>query len=219
VVRSPLHTERPQLRLVPGGAESVPRAPTDDELIDAFERGDADVPDLLYERLEDAVAATLIKVLGRRDQEYDDLVQTTFEQLLLTLARRSFARSCSLKSWAISIATHVALNAIRKRRSERRHIEQRQEQESQRLEVASRAINPERATELAALREELGRISPITAQVVVLHEVMGCGLAEVAALMGLSPAAAQSRLVRGRAELRERLEAQESRSHDEPRRK
>lgn len=211
MARSPITTERPQLRLVPGGSESTPRPPTDDELLDAFERGDADIPDLLYERLGDTVAATLIKVLGRRDHEYDDLVQTTFEQILLTLARRSFARSCSLKSWGISIATNVALSAIRRRRSERRHFEQGYEQASQRWEVASRAINPERAAELAALREELGHISPTTAQVVVLHEVMGCGLAEVAALTGLSTAAAQSRLVRGRAELRERLDAHDAR--------
>jgi RNA polymerase sigma-70 factor (ECF subfamily) len=205
VARSQIKPEQPRLRVVVGGSEAAPLPPSDDELIDAFERGDRDVAELLYDRLSGAVDATLIKVFGKRDQDHDDLVQAAFEQVLVTLARRRFARACSLKSWAISITTNVALNALRKRRSERRHVDQ--EQDSEQLLVTSKSVDPERGAQLAALREELGRISPTTAQVVLLHEVMGCGLAEVAALTGLSLAAAQSRLVRGRDELRRRLEA------------
>lgn len=191
--------------MVLGGSQPTPLPPSDDELIDAFERGDRDVAELLYDRLGTAVDLTLVKVLGKRDQDHDDLVQAAFEQILVTLARGRFARACSLKSWAVSITTHVALNAIRRRRSERRHVSQ--DQDAQQLQVTCKAIDPERAAQLGALREELGRISPATAQVVILHEVMGYGLAEIAALTGLSVSAAQSRLVRGREELRRRLEA------------
>ena len=204
MVRSPLQTQRPLLRVVAGGSERVARPLTDDELVDAVERGDADVPEALYSRLSGPVEATLFKVFGKRDRDHDDLVQAAFEQILLSLARRRFARACSLKSWAMSITTNVALNALRKRCTERRHVAT--QQESQEFEVASCAPDPERAAQLSALRDELAELSPITAQVLLLHEVMGCGLAEVAALTGLSPSAAQSRLVRGRLELKRRLE-------------
>src|SRR5260221_10969186 len=204
VVQSPTKPARPQLRVVEGGAQNVAQPPlSDDELIDAFERGDEQIAELLYDHLAGVVDASLIKVLGKRDHDHDDLVQAAFEQILVTLARRRFARACSLKSWAISITTNIALNTIRKRRSERRHVDQ--EQDSDQLELAARIIDPERAAQLATLREELGRLSPATAQVVLLYEVMGCGLAEIAVLTGLSLPAAQSRLVRGRAELRRRL--------------
>lgn len=207
-MQSPTRSTRPQLRVVEGDSQDgAPRPLNDDELIDAFERGDEDIAELLYDRLAGVVDASLIKVLGKRDHDHDDLVQQAFEQILLTLARRRFARACSLKSWAISITTNLALNAIRKRRSERRYVDG--EQEPQHLNVASSAADPERSAQLGALREELGRMSLLTAQVLILHEVMGCGLAEIAALTDLSVAAAQSRLVRGRSELRGRLEARD----------
>ncbi len=206
---SPTKTVLPRLRVLEGGSQNPAPPLSDDELIEAFERGDGEIAELLYDRMAGAVDVTLIKVLGRRDQDHDDLVQAAFEQILLTLASRRFARACSLKSWAVAITTNVALHAIRQRRSERRYVDR--EQDPQELRVVSPAIDPERAAHLGALRDELARISPVTAQVVLLHEVMGCGLAEVAVLTGLSVAAAQSRLVRGRDELRRRLELSERR--------
>jgi RNA polymerase sigma-70 factor (ECF subfamily) len=207
-VRSPALKSQPHLRVVAGGADS--RAPTysDAELIDAFEQGDLEMSGHLYDRLERVVHGTLIKVLGERGQDHDDLVQTAFEQILLTLARKKFARACSLASWAVSVTTHVALNAIRKRQAERRNLKDDPEALEATEVAADRRVGAERSAMMLALRTELAKMPPVTADVVVLHEVMGHDLAEVATLTGLSVAAAQSRLVRGRAELRRRLESQ-----------
>jgi RNA polymerase sigma-70 factor (ECF subfamily) len=189
-----------------GTAAQVP-SPTDDEIIEAVEKGDAEVAEALYDRLGSVVGSTLVRVLGKRDAEHDDLVQMAFEQIFVSLARRRYGRVCSLRSWAISITTNVALNALRKRRTERRYIDN--QLDSRQLEVAGRVADPERAAQVVALREELAGLSPGTAEVVVLFEVMGCDLAEVAAATGLSVSAAQSRLVRGRSELRSRLNARQ----------
>jgi RNA polymerase sigma-70 factor (ECF subfamily) len=194
--------ERPQLRVV---AKDEASPPLDDvELIDAFERGDLRTSERLYDRLAHVVHATLVKVLGRRCQEHDDLVQCSFEQILITLSRKKFARACSLSSWAVAVTTHVALNAIRAQQRERRNFERGVEAPD-----VSRPSQPapDQSSMMRALRTELGRLPETTANVVVLHEVMGHDLAEIAVLTGLSVAAAQSRLVRGRAELRRRLES------------
>ncbi len=203
MLRSPAKSEHPHLRVIQGAADSPPQRLGDDELIDAVQRGDRRTAELLYDHLGDAVNATLVRIVGRRDQDHDDLVQASFEQILLTLVHRRFARACSLTSWAVSIATKVGLSALRKRQRERRHIDY--EQESQQIEIASRHSGPDGSVQLSALRHALAQLSETTAQVVLLHEVMGCDLREIAALTGLSAAAAQSRLVRGRAELRARL--------------
>jgi RNA polymerase sigma-70 factor (ECF subfamily) len=208
VARSLIKTERPpHLRVVSGGAVAEPPLLGDDELIDAVERGDAEIAEALYDRLGGIVSATLLRVLGKRDVDHEDLVQMAFEQIFVSLARRRFGRACSLKSWAVSITTNIALNALRKRRTERRYVDNGLD--SRQLEVAGRVGDAERATQVVALREELANLAPSTAEVVVLFEVMGCDLAEVAAATGLSVAAAQSRLVRGRAELRSRLSARQ----------
>jgi RNA polymerase sigma-70 factor (ECF subfamily) len=154
------------------------------------------------------VEATVYRVLGRREQDHDDLVQTVFEQVLITLRRKRFARACSLRAWAASIACNVALNTLRARGTDRKYFERDQE-----LDVRLRSVagndDPERcaalASQLRVLRAELAALSPEQAQTLLLHEAFGYELAEIAVLTGVSVAAAQSRLVRGRKELRSRL--------------
>jgi RNA polymerase sigma-70 factor (ECF subfamily) len=53
-------------------------------------------------------------------------------------------------------------------------------------------------------------MDPAKAQTVLLHEGMGYELSEIAVLTGVSIAAAQSRLVRGRKELQAKLTSAET---------
>ena len=59
--------------------------------------------------------------------------------------------------------------------------------------------------DLERVRTMLARMKPERAETVFLHDVLGHDLAEIALLTRVSVAAAQSRLVRGRRELRHRL--------------
>ena len=52
------------------------------------------------------------------------------------------------------------------------------------------------------------------AEVLLLHEVNGLGLSDIARVLGISVAAAQSRLSRGRRELGERLSLEAGRFHE-----
>jgi RNA polymerase sigma-70 factor (ECF subfamily) len=191
-----------------GDRSKSSRNVTDADIIDAFRRGDRRAAGLVYDQLVGVVDSTLYRIVGRRESDHDDLVQSAFEQIIVTLSRQSFAGGCSLTGWAASIACHVGLNAIRSRVRARRvfsrdasaaeHYEQRAAPDDVEATVMARR-------EVERLREALGAMDSDRATTVLVHDVVGLSLAETARLTGVSVAAAQSRLVRGRRELKERL--------------
>ncbi|HVU03562.1 MAG TPA: RNA polymerase sigma factor [Polyangiaceae bacterium] len=200
-----LNRKRPPLRVVPEGRnEYIPAS--DAEIIEAFARGDRRATELVYDRLFAAVDSTLYRVVGRRESDHDDLVQSAFEQIVITLSRRSFAGGCTLHGWAAAIACHVGLNAIRSRRRARRIFDPDAEVEAH-PEGAHRDVEAQVAArrELERMRAHLAEMDPDRAETVLVHDVFGASLAETAKLMGVSMTAAQSRLVRGRRDLRERM--------------
>ena len=198
---------RSRLRVVSRQPGPPASAPTDEQLIEAVERGDDRVSAEIYDRLLPVVDHTLYRVFGRRETDHDDLVQAAFEQIVITLSRQSYARACSLRTWASTVASHVGLNALRARRRERRVVDRSQEVDG---ELAAARSDVEREAgaraELAMVRAQLAKMSPKRAHTVFLHDVLGHDLAEISLMTGVSVAAAQSRLARGRRELSRRLE-------------
>lgn len=194
------------LRLVrsseaPASGPVPAKGPSDEELIEAVQRHDERVAGLLYDKLVDTVDRTLWRIFGRREHDHEDLVQSTFEQIILTLSKNKFAGACSLSTWASTVASHVGLNALRSRRRERNVID-RGVKDADRAQRADADVQPD----LEKLRDALVRIDPVKAETVVLHDILGHELAEIAVLMNTTVAAAQSRLVRGRRELAEQIE-------------
>lgn len=172
-----------------------------------MQRGDHQVASVIYERLVSVVDHTLYRVFGRREVDHDDLVQAAFEQIVVTLSRRSYARACSLRTWASSIASHVGFNALRSRRRERRVLDREAgiEAEPVRAGIDVEGEASARA-ELERLRVQLSEMKSTHAEAVFLHDVLGHELAEIALMTQVSVSAAQSRLVRGRRELFRRLD-------------
>jgi RNA polymerase sigma-70 factor, ECF subfamily len=207
---APLHAVR-------GG--SAARTLSDEQLIEAIERGETHLAGEIYDYLVPVVDHTLYRVLGRREGDHDDLIQIAFEQIITTLSKQSFARACSLKTWASTITSHIGLNALRSRRRERAVVDHQVDYDAQ---VPRSNVDPERESgarsELERIRAELADMKPAYGQAVLLHDVLGHDLAEIAAMTGVSVAAAQSRLVRGRKDLLRRLDRKTSaRSKGSPR--
>jgi RNA polymerase sigma-70 factor (ECF subfamily) len=178
-----------RLRVVSVKDAAGVREPSDEELVDAVQRGDHRVAAVLYERLVNVVDHTIYRVFGRREPDHEDLIQAVFEQIIMTLSRKSYARACSLKTWASTIASHVAFNALRSRRRERGVLDRHAVLDAQLVR------SPVDTEGEASTRAELARIRAT--------------LSEIALLTQVSVAAAQSRLVRGRRELFRRLDREQ----------
>lgn len=205
-------SSRPWLRPVSGSSGKDDAALSDALLIEAVIAGDDRVAAQLYARLSGVIDRTLCRVFGRREEDHDDLVQMAFEQVVLTLARGSYARHCSLKTWAARIASNIGLNALRSRRRERKVLDRTiaaPEEGTQSLDLDRQTTA---RTMLNRVMAELAEMNPRRAQALFLHDVEGYDLEEIARLTDVSVTAAQSRLVRGRKELMKRLDSMEKRA-------
>jgi RNA polymerase sigma-70 factor, ECF subfamily len=202
----------PRLRVVQGGSnaapDELPASTSDEALVAAIRDGDAQKSAILYDRLIRIVDVALVRILGRREQDHDDLVQSVFEQVILALHKNPSTAVSALGGFAAAISCNVGLNALRSRVRERRVVDRGRDAEVEGRRVGA-PLDAEREagarSELARVCEALSAMNRDRATAVLLFDVFGHDLTEVASLTGITVAAAQSRLVRGRKELHERL--------------
>jgi RNA polymerase sigma-70 factor (ECF subfamily) len=177
---------------------------SDPELCGALREGEAWAAEVVYERVAGVVDGVLFRLLGPGDVERDDLSQQALERIISTIVLGQFSQGCSLRSWATLIAQHVAVDSIRARSRERTLFDRSLGPGAIEL-VAEDRRTPELAAELRGrvdrLMTALSTLNRARAEAFVLHDILGHDLAEIASLTGVSVAAAQSRLVRGRREL------------------
>jgi len=172
-------------------------------LIDALRRGDARVAGELYDHLRPSIDHALRRVLHNRYRDFDDLVQQTFERILRALAEDRYEGRSSLRTWASAIAAHVALDALRSGSREARRFVPLEE-------LPPHAVRPradvgvEAQIELRRVQGILSRMKPDLAETLVLYEVLGHPVEEIAGLRGASVSATQARLHRARLELKRR---------------
>jgi RNA polymerase sigma-70 factor (ECF subfamily) len=196
-------------------SRDLSRELSDDELCRRLRAGDAAVAEIVYERVVHAVDAVLFRLLGPFDHEREDLAQQAMERIIGTIVSGRYMHGCSLRSWATLITQHLAIDTMRSRTRDRkvfdRHVG------TQTVELVPdghRSTEQIVETHLRAHRlvSVLSSITPTHAEAVVLHDLLGRDLAEIARLTGVSVAAAQSRLVRGRRKALRLLAAAERRA-------
>lgn len=209
---TPLPQEpRPPLRLVRGSvAAEAPaaRAPMpsldDTELLRAMNAGDVGAATAFHDRIRPQIDRTLYRLLGRRDTDHDDLAQLALIELVYTIER--FRGDCSLDSWVSTITAHVAYKQIRRRKTERR-IFSGAEPESMPASVRGHGGQVVARDLMVRVMRQLDDMDEAKSWTYLLHDVAGYDLKEIAQITGVSVAAAQTRLVRGRRELQERIQS------------
>jgi RNA polymerase sigma-70 factor (ECF subfamily) len=201
-----------KLWLVPGSPpspSSVPPAPPtpaldDSELLAALSRGDPSAATALHDRLRPQVDRSVRRLLGSHDPDLRDLVQQAMIEVVFTIG--TYRGDCSLDSWTSAVAAHVVYKHIRRRRIERRIFNRLDP------ELLIDVRSPSRTGREALVRNTLQRVlkhldavDEVKAWTFVLHDVCGYDLREIGKITGVSTAAAQTRLIRGRREVHERI--------------
>jgi len=185
---------------------------SDADICRALAAGEPWAAEVVYDRVEDVVDAVLFRLMGPSDGERDDLAQQSFERIIGTIVSGRFSHGCSLRSWATLITQHIAIDTMRARSRERKLFDRSVGPQALEL-VAEDSRTPERNAETRRRVERLlGALSTVNrgrAEAVILHDILGHDLAEIARLTGVSIAAAQSRLVRGRKEVLHFIEGKE----------
>jgi RNA polymerase sigma-70 factor (ECF subfamily) len=194
----------PTLRLVKGPEpQGGGTLPLDDvQLVAALRSGVPGMAGPFHDRTRRVVERTVRRLLGAADNDVEDVVQVAMIELLRSLAR--YRGECSLDTWSSTIAANIVYKHIRRRGLERT--------------LFAREPLPEEMPHAAHQQPVLrGMVERVThhlkgmaydrAWTFLLHDVHGYSLDEVASITGVSVAAAQSRLVRGRRELHERIAA------------
>ncbi|HEY4187678.1 MAG TPA: RNA polymerase sigma factor [Polyangia bacterium] len=160
-----------------------------------------------------AVRVVLRRLVGSEDPEYEDLEQTSIENVLVTFERGKFRGECPKGGWAAVIARNVAIDAIRARSRERqlfaRDLGDLVAADDLRGPAEGKA-GPEHLTgvqeRVARVKSALLGLGMHKANVIFLHDWLGHELGDVAEILGITVAAAQSRLVRGRREIIEQID-------------
>lgn len=195
-------------RLTPASrslAEPTPAAqqgPSDREIAAGVAAGKEWAADALYDRVHLVVDRCLRRILRSTGPDYDDLVQAAFERIIGALSKSPLEGQCDLRAWSAAVATHVALDSLRRKILERKLFwgdpVASGERPGHAVDAESRI---EARSEVARVQIILARMNPRAAETLLLHDVLGYELLDVAEMTGVSVAAAQSRLVRSRKEL------------------
>ena len=175
----------------------------DTEILAGLKRGDESAVVALHDRVRRQVDLTILRLLGRRDVDHEDLAQAALIRIVQSMVR--FRGECSLDTWASRITAYTVYNELDRRRTEQRVFGSSDADldPPSSSDVERDALD--RST-LGRIRAHLDALEKNKAWTLVLHDVCGYDLREIAEITGVSVAAAQTRLVRGRRELHARLE-------------
>jgi len=184
---------------------------SDLELMLRVSRGDADSFGILLNRHRGPLLSYFVRMV--RDQALaEDLAQEAF--LRVYQARERYQPEARFTTWLYRIATNLALNAIRDRRSEPVVLEGAVEQQSQYASPLERAVDSrptaeERMTESdrqRVIREAIAALPEKQRTAVILHKYQEVDYRQIAAILRISESAVKSLLFRAYESLRVRLE-------------
>lgn len=179
----------------------------DSALLMGLKARDRSISAAFYDRVRPIVDRTLTRLLGAHDRDYEDVAQRALFELVDTIDR--FRGECPLNAWVSIVSARAAFRAIRRRRVERRLFADVELDDAPAV-THSHANTVAVRQAIGRVRRELEQMDQNRAWTFLLHDVYGYDLKEVGQITGVSLAAAQSRLVRGRREVHERIRKDEA---------
>ena len=188
-------------------AAVMPQA--DSELVREAQAGNEESFAELMRRHSGASFKLAVSIL-KDPEEAEDEVQNAYWKAYQHIGQ--FEQEAKFSTWMTRIVMNQCLMRLRqRRRAQFLYLDDTLiGEERGSLELPDQGESPEQALGRKELRQvlerEIRRIPPLLRNALVLREVNELPMPEVAARLGISVAAAKSRLLRARQELRSRLE-------------
>lgn len=183
-------------------------APTDEELIGAFQRGDASAFDALVGRYKDQLTNFAFRFLGDFD-EADDVVQETF--IRVYRKGETYRPVARFSTWIYTIASNLAKTHLRRMKrgslfSLSRGREGGDERDYEIPDDGNSADRQaERSLEAAIIQKALDSIPAKYREAVVLSDIQDLTYEEICEITNLNIGTVKSRLNRGRGMLKRLL--------------
>lgn len=185
----------------------------DEALVDMAQAGNDQAFAELIERHQNSCLKLALSIL-RDKPDAEDEVQNACWKAYQHLAQ--FNREAKFSTWLTRIVVNQCLMRLRQaKRAKLFYMDDVQIGEDVvTLELRDKGLNPEQSlgkTEVASVvHQEIDRIPPLLRKVFLLRDVQQLSMEDVAAQLGISIAAAKSRLLRARIELRTRMSKHQS---------
>ena len=180
--------------------------PTDEELVAAFQSGDASAFDVLVGRWDRKIHGAIYRVVGP-DEDARDLCQEAFLKAYRGLG--TFKREARFSSWLYQIALNVCRDRLRRRRG-KTPVSLDEAEEARDGGLRASAPSPLELVEARDLRHQVAdAMATLTAEereVVILKEYQELTFPEIAEALHVPLSTVKTRLYRGLAQLRHRLE-------------
>ncbi|HYO83689.1 MAG TPA: sigma-70 family RNA polymerase sigma factor [Bryobacteraceae bacterium] len=185
----------------------------DERLVSLAQAGSNQAFEVLMERHYRTCHKLACSILRDR-QDAEDEVQNACWKAYEHIGK--FQQDSRFSTWLTRIVVNQCLMRLRQiRRSRLVYLEDTVAEDSRPVDLAEPSASPEQVlakTEVAeVLEHEIRRIPPLLRKVFLLRDVQQLPMEDVAHALGISVAAAKSRLLRARQELRGRLEKHQGR--------
>lgn len=182
--------------------------PSDEELVEEFQRGDPHAFDVLVGRWDRKIQGAIYRIMGP-EEDVRDLCQETLLKAYRALG--TFKKEARFSSWLYQIALNVCRDRMRRRKS-RPQVSLDELMEAGEIAPFGRGPSPldlieagDLARAVAAAVESLPQEQR---EVVVLKEYQGLTFLEIAQALDVPISTVKTRLYRGLSLLRQRLERQ-----------
>lgn len=171
-----------------------------DEAVERVRTGDS----AAFQRIVDATHVRLVRLGARMTgsvADAEDVVQEAYVKAYRALVTGEFDGRANVSTWLYRIVTNQAIDAMRSRTRRLKPTDVADE-------AASDLASAEQALALAELADWMDDLPPEQRAALVLKAVEGMTSPEIAEILQCSEGAVEQRLVRARAALRKRSEAQ-----------
>ena len=169
----------------------------DATLVEAAKRGDPEAFESLIERTHKAVYGLVFRLVGNHD-DAADVMQETYLRIWRSL--RSYRGDAAFETWAYRIAANTAMTHLKRRGREAEPVDPATLAPLERAEPS-----PEEPPDADRLEEAIRRLPAAMRTVLVMKDVYGFSLAEIAEQVGATEGAVKVRVFRARRRLAEEL--------------